>query len=155
LTPTEWHIVNGVRHGLTNAMIARMRGVGVDAVKYHVANILQKLGLSRRMDLRRWDGIAADSALFRKEKKMSQQHILGAIGQISRTVKDIAAATEYYRDKLELPHLYSFGNLAFFNCDGLRLFLSEGEGGAAESIIYFRVDDIHGAIEALAGAGLR
>ncbi len=85
---------------------------------------------------------------------MRQQHILGAIGQISRTVKDIAAATEYYRDKLELPHLYSFGNLAFFNCDGLRLFLSEGEGGAAESIIYFRVDDIHGAIEALAERGV-
>ena len=154
LTPTEWHIVNGVRHGLTNAMIARLRGVSIDAVKYHVANILQKLEFSRRMDLRGWGGIAADSALLRTEKEMNQQHSLGTIGQVSRTVRDIAAATEYYRDKLGLPHLYSFGNLAFFDCGGLRLFLSEGEGGAAESILYFRVDDIHGSIEALAGRGV-
>ena len=63
---------------------------------------------------------------------------LGAIRQIARTVRDIEESRRWYRDALGLKHLYSYGNLAFFDCDGLRLFLSEGEGSQQESIIYFR-----------------
>jgi hypothetical protein len=55
---------------------------------------------------------------------------------------------------LGLAHLYSFGNLAFFDCDGLRLFLSEGDGGPAESILYFRVHDVRVAASALAARGV-
>ncbi len=55
---------------------------------------------------------------------------------------------------LGLQHLYSFGKLAFFDCGGLRLFLSEGEGAAADSIIYFRVDDIRSAHVALEARGV-
>jgi catechol-2,3-dioxygenase len=40
--------------------------------------------------------------------------ILGRIGQISRTVKDIEQAQEWYGKVLGLPHLYTFGQLAFF-----------------------------------------
>ena len=69
-------------------------------------------------------------------------------------IEDIAAARAWYADVLGLKHLYSFGNLAFFDCDGLRLFLSEGEGGSADSILYFRVDDIRAACDALAGRGV-
>jgi hypothetical protein len=29
---------------------------------------------------------------------------------------------------LGLPHLYTYGDLAFFDCGGVRLFLSEGNG---------------------------
>lgn len=79
---------------------------------------------------------------------------LGPIGQIARTVRDIAAARTWYSDVLGLSHLYSFGNLAFFDCDGVRLFLSEGEGGAAESILYFRVADIRAAHAVLAARGV-
>ena len=39
----------------------------------------------------------------------------GTIGQLSRSVHDIAAAEAWYRDVLRLPHLYTFGNLAFFD----------------------------------------
>jgi len=35
-------------------------------VKYHVANALQKLSLSRRADLRQWTGVRRDSNLFKK-----------------------------------------------------------------------------------------
>lgn len=74
---------------------------------------------------------------------------LGPIGQISRSVTDIAAAEAWYRDVLGLAHLYTFGNLAFFDCDGTRLMLSAGEGGAPQPadqyIIYFRVPDIGAA----------
>ena len=63
---------------------------------------------------------------------------LGPVGQIARTVGDIAAARVWYGEVLGLPHLYSFGDLAFFDCGGTRLFLSQGavEG---QSILYFRV----------------
>ncbi|MBA3811760.1 MAG: helix-turn-helix transcriptional regulator [Caulobacteraceae bacterium] len=67
LTPAEWRVVEAVRHGMTNPEIARRQGVSTDAVKYHVANALQKLGFSSRIDLRRWDGVKRDSNLFRQE----------------------------------------------------------------------------------------
>ena len=79
---------------------------------------------------------------------------IGRIGQISRTVADIQQATAWYRDVLGLPHLYSFGDLAFFDCSGTRLFLSKGQAAAShESIIYFRVADIRASQAALAARG--
>ena len=48
LTPSEWRTVHAVQHGMTNVEIARRRGVSVDAVKFHVANALAKLGLPDR-----------------------------------------------------------------------------------------------------------
>ena len=85
---------------------------------------------------------------------MNNDIALGPIGQISRTVKDIAAARSWYADTLGLRHLYSFGNLAFFDCGGLRLFLSEGEGPASDSILYFRADDIRAAQAVLSSRGV-
>jgi catechol 2,3-dioxygenase-like lactoylglutathione lyase family enzyme len=79
---------------------------------------------------------------------------LGAVGQIARTVRDIEAARTWYADVLGLEHLYSFGNLAFFNCDGLRLMLSQGDAVAPESIIYFNVEDVRSAHRALAARGV-
>ena len=155
LTPGEWRVVEAVRHGLRNREIALGQGVSIDAVKYHVANALQKLGLSSRGELRRWDGVRRDSRLHSKEIAMEQDFRLGAIGQIARTVRDIAAARTWYADVLGLAHLYSFGNLAFFDCAGVRLFLSEGEGQAAESILYFQVEDIRTAHAALAARGVK
>jgi DNA-binding CsgD family transcriptional regulator/catechol 2,3-dioxygenase-like lactoylglutathione lyase family enzyme len=154
LTPAEWRVVEAVRHGMTNPTIARRQGVSLDAVKYHVANALQKLGLSSRAELRRWDGVRRDSLLARKELPMKPEVSLGAIGQIARTVKDIEAARRWYGEVLGLPHLYSFGNLAFFDCGGLRLYLSEGDGAPAESILYFRVDDVRSAHAALSQRGV-
>jgi len=154
LTPAEWRVVEAVRHGMTNPEIAKRQGVSTDAVKYHVANALQKLGLSNRADLRRWTGVKRDSCMFKQEITMEQDVRLGAVGQIARSVKDIAAAQSWYRDVLGLEHLYSFGNLAFFDCGGLRLFLSEGDGSASDSIIYFSVDDVRSASSALATRGV-
>jgi DNA-binding CsgD family transcriptional regulator/catechol 2,3-dioxygenase-like lactoylglutathione lyase family enzyme len=153
LTPAEWRVVEAVRHGMTNAEIARRQGVSRDAVKYHVANALQKLGLPGRLALRHWGGISRDSNLHAQEIAVGTTIKLDAIGQIGRSVKDLAASKSWYADVLGLEHLYSFGNIAFFNCDGVRLFLSEGEG-AADSILYFRVPDIRAAHAALADRGV-
>jgi DNA-binding CsgD family transcriptional regulator/catechol 2,3-dioxygenase-like lactoylglutathione lyase family enzyme len=154
LTPGEWRVIEAVRHGMRNREIADGQGVSIDAVKYHVANALQKLGLSSRAELRRWNGIRRDSHLHAKELSMEQDIKLGALGQIARTVKDIAAARTWYAEVLGLTHLYSFGNLAFFDCGGVRLFLSEGDGPASESILYFQVEDVRAAHAALAARGL-
>jgi catechol 2,3-dioxygenase-like lactoylglutathione lyase family enzyme len=136
-------VAEGVRHGLTNPQIARLQGVSTDAVKYHVANILQKLEFCRRIELRQWTGVRRNSSLFSREPTMKGSLTLGTISQISRTVRDIEEAKKWYGEVLGLLHLYSFGHLAFFDCGGIRLFLSQAETSSGpESIIYFNVSDI-------------
>jgi len=154
LTPAEWRVVEAVRHGMSNPQIAARQGVSLDAVKYHVANALQKLGFSSRADLRLWDGVRRDSNLANQEQTMSAHLTIGPIGQIARSVADVAAARHWYGEVLGLEHLYSFGNLAFYNCGGVRLMLSEGDGGPAQSVIYFRVNDIRSAHATLTARGI-
>ncbi len=156
LTPAEWRVAEGVRHGLSNRAIADRQGVSLDAVKFHVANIFGKLGLTRRAELRRWGGVRKDSNLARTKAMTTEiEHDveLGAIGQIARSVADIAAAQTWYGDVLGLRHLYTFGTLAFFDCGGTRLMLSQGDG-AAESILYFRVADVRPAYHSLRERGV-
>jgi DNA-binding CsgD family transcriptional regulator/catechol 2,3-dioxygenase-like lactoylglutathione lyase family enzyme len=160
LTPAEWRVVDAVRHGMTNPLIARRQGVSVDAVKFHVSNAMAKLGLASRLELRRWDGVASDSALNKAREakvtmeKTTQRLQLGPLGQIGRNVADAAAAERWYKDVLGLPHLYTYGNLAFFDMGGVRLFLEQGAGTPNQSVLYFRVDDIHGAYAELQARGV-
>ena len=77
---------------------------------------------------------------------------LGSIGQVSRVVSDIPRAVDWYGGVLGLPHLYTFGDLAFFDCAGIRLFLSLPENGSVpkdQAVLYFRVPGIHAAYEQL------
>jgi DNA-binding CsgD family transcriptional regulator/catechol 2,3-dioxygenase-like lactoylglutathione lyase family enzyme len=160
LTPGEWAVVHFVRHGLSDARIAARRGISRDAVKFHVRNAIAKLGLRGRADLKRWPGVPKDSAAFRratsKEKSMTTTELrLGPIGQISRTVRDIDEACEWYGKVLGLKHLYTFGKLAFFDLGGTRLYLSaEGAEAGPESVLYLRVDDIGAAYSELSARGV-
>jgi DNA-binding CsgD family transcriptional regulator/extradiol dioxygenase family protein len=155
LTPAEWRVVEAVRHGMRGPEIARRQGISRDAVKFHVANILAKLGLRSRAELRRWNGVRRDSALHAMEERMAENLTLGAIGQIARHVVDIEAARHWYGEVLGLPHLYSFGNMAFYDCGGVRLFLSAEHGAnPGDSLIYFRVEDIRTAAETLSARGV-
>lgn len=153
LTLAEWRVAEDVRHGMTNRIIADRQGVSLNAVKFHVANILSKLGMTSRAELRRWDGVRRDSPLRRTASEEVAPAALADIGQIARSVGSIEVATAWYRDVLGLPHLYSFDKLAFFACGPLRLMLSEGDG-VAESIIYFQVKDIRPVHQALAASGV-
>ena len=157
LTPSEWRTVHAVQHGMTNAEIARRRGVSVNAVKYHVANALAKLGLRNRRELRAWFRAPRDSALSREGRKTMEAELkLGPIGQIARSVADIQVSEAWYREMLGLPHLFTFGTLAFFDCGGTRLMLSQEKGGATkESILYLRVPDIAAAHRQLAARGVK
>ncbi|HEU4623450.1 MAG TPA: YciI family protein [Steroidobacteraceae bacterium] len=81
---------------------------------------------------------------------------LGAVGQISRTVRDIKEAEEWYGKVLGLRHLFTFGKLAFFDLGGTRLYLTqEAPGGPQpESILYLRVPEIHKAHDELRSRGV-
>jgi DNA-binding CsgD family transcriptional regulator/catechol 2,3-dioxygenase-like lactoylglutathione lyase family enzyme len=148
LTPAEWRTVYAVQHGMTNVAIARRRGISVNAVKFHVTNALAKLGLADRKALRRWFKTQGDTAVTTDLK-------LGPIGQIARSVSDVVASEKWYRDVLGVPHLYTFGPLAFFDLGGTRLMLSEEGGAAKESVLYLRVPDIGAAHATLAARGVR
>jgi DNA-binding CsgD family transcriptional regulator/catechol 2,3-dioxygenase-like lactoylglutathione lyase family enzyme len=154
LTPTEWRVVHAVQHGMSNRQIAARRGISLDAVKYHVAHAVAKLGVANRQGLRRWFREPGASALARKEKSMTTTVKLGALAQVSRTVRDIKESETWYGKTLGLPHLYTFGSLAFFDCGGTRLFLSAQEKPGPESVLYLRVEDIRSAYEVLRARGV-
>ncbi|HEX4736184.1 MAG TPA: LuxR C-terminal-related transcriptional regulator [Allosphingosinicella sp.] len=155
LTPGEWRVVEAVRHGLSNPQIAKRQGVSLDAVKYHVANALLKLGLSSRAELRRWDGVHDGSVIKRrKEAAMSADANSIGLAQICRTTADLEAANGFYGDILGLPLLYAFPGMAFFQLGEARLYLQQTDKPAAESILYLRVGDIHAEHRRLEAKGV-
>lgn len=87
---------------------------------------------------------------------MESEVRLSHIGQVSVTVHDIEAAIAFYRDVLGLAHLYTFGQLAFFDCAGTRLFLDALPEARDQgtSIIYFTVPEIHLATKQLEEKGV-
>jgi DNA-binding CsgD family transcriptional regulator/catechol 2,3-dioxygenase-like lactoylglutathione lyase family enzyme len=161
LTPAEWKVAEQVRHGMTNRHIAERMGVSLDAVKFHVSNTLSKLGFSSRDELRQWDGVAKSTALHQMRRSAMDAQVKGEryimLGQVARTVQSSEASRAWYRDVLGLPELYAFPGLAFFDLGGIRLMLTEEDGGLgpSESILYLRVPDIHAAKEELEERGVK
>ncbi|MDF3022601.1 MAG: hypothetical protein K0Q92_3904 [Steroidobacteraceae bacterium] len=152
LTPGEWRTVHSIQHGMSNAEIARRRGISVNAVKFHVSNALAKLGLRNRRELRAWFRAPAGSPVTQTLEAPVQ---ITQIGQIARSVGDTATAEKWYRDVLGLKHLYTFGALAFFDLGGTRLMLSQEGGAAKESILYLKVADIAAAHRDLQARGVK
>lgn len=83
------------------------------------------------------------------------QLALEKIGQIAIMVKDVQRATEFYRDKLAMKYLFTAGDLAFFDCGGIRLMLGKPEGAdSGTSTIYFKVPEINEAHEQMKSRGV-
>ena len=151
---------------MSDRTIARLRGLTRDAVKYHVANIKAKLGLTNRAELRQWQGIPANSPLSARSKEPDSKEQrgmadlqLGQIGQIARSVKNLAEAERFYRDVLGMRHLFTAGKLAFFDCGGVRLMVEDRSIVEVpdlhnDSVLYFKVADIHAAQEELTRKGV-
>ncbi|HYM52904.1 MAG TPA: LuxR C-terminal-related transcriptional regulator [Candidatus Dormibacteraeota bacterium] len=160
LTPAEWHVLDLVRHGMTRREIARRRDSSLNAVKYHLANIAGKLGVPGTRALRHWPGYPAASPLStRKEGPMSAAPTalqLGPIGQVSLSIRDVGRAERFYRDTLGLPHLFTFGDLVFFDASGVRVYLhrKDADEWRPGSILYFLVEDIAVAHQALLDRGV-
>jgi predicted enzyme related to lactoylglutathione lyase len=85
------------------------------------------------------------------------EQIVGSLGQVAITVSNVEAATKYYRDVLGLKFLFSAGpNLAFLSEGTLRIMLSTPQGSgavAANSILYFKVQDIESTHAAVVQRG--
>ena len=82
---------------------------------------------------------------------------LAQIGQIAVPVAEITRAVAFYRDTLGMRFLFQFGNLAFFDCAGVRLLLDvpeKPEFRQHSSVIYYKVADIQAAYETLGSRGV-
>jgi len=74
------------------------------------------------------------------------------LGQVTINVQNVERATAFYRDVLGLKFLFSAGQLAFFDCGGVRLMLDKPEKPEFDhpsSTLYFAVPDIHAAHQRL------
>src|SRR5450830_1356760 len=54
LTPREWEVLSLLRENLTNEQIAERLGVTLHAARYHVSEILSKLGVATREEAAAW-----------------------------------------------------------------------------------------------------
>ena len=81
---------------------------------------------------------------------------LGGLGQVSLNVRDVARAEQFYVEILGLPHVFTFGDLAFFDMDGTRLYRHRKDEDEWQpgSILYFRVDAIQAAWDELGRRGV-
>jgi len=82
---------------------------------------------------------------------------LAQIGQIAIAMKDLPRAVAFYRDVLGLPFLFEAPpKLAFFDCAGVRLMLTEPEKPEFDhpaSIIYYRVMNMRETVAVLKSRG--
>ncbi|MGA3069590.1 MAG: VOC family protein [Terracidiphilus sp.] len=81
---------------------------------------------------------------------------LNEIGQIALTVQDLQRAKDFYQNTLGMQLLFEAGAMAFFQCGAIRLMLGTSEKAVSNegTILYFRVEDIHGVHSALKNRGV-
>jgi catechol 2,3-dioxygenase-like lactoylglutathione lyase family enzyme len=82
---------------------------------------------------------------------------LNQIGQIALSVTDTDRSETFYEKVIGLRKLYRFGDLSFFDCAGVRLFLDkvkEPAGFRPQGCIYFRCADIALAVAELEKRGV-
>jgi methylmalonyl-CoA/ethylmalonyl-CoA epimerase len=81
---------------------------------------------------------------------------LGPLHQVSQPVKDLDRAVSFYGEVLGLRLIARPGPLAFFDLDGVRLYMqAPGDGGdVGGAVLYLAVDDIDGARRELGDRGV-
>lgn len=150
------------RHGMSMSAIASRRDISRYAVRYHLRNASQKLGIDDTAKLRHFPGFAVSSARNTQPTKgedMNQESTdlrLGPLGQVSMLTRSASGAETWYRDTLGLGHIFTFGDLVFFDCGGTRLFLRQvsDDEWRPSSILYFLVDDMERAYGTLTSRGV-
>lgn len=140
--------------------IAERRSISRYAVRFHLRNASAKLGVDSTRELRSFPGFPAASARNRATKGAGMTQVssttLGPLGQVSMLTRSAAKAEEWYRDTLKLGHIFTFGDLVFFDCGGTRLYIREVPDSEwrPSSILYFLVPDIEQAHRELTGRGI-
>jgi catechol 2,3-dioxygenase-like lactoylglutathione lyase family enzyme len=82
---------------------------------------------------------------------------LSQLGQVSLTVDDVDVAERFYGETLGLRKLFRFGDLVFFDCAGVRLFIEKSNSKPftpASSVLYFRTPDVGLAFQQLKSRGI-
>jgi methylmalonyl-CoA/ethylmalonyl-CoA epimerase len=83
---------------------------------------------------------------------------LSRIGQVFVNVHDLERAIAFYREVLGMKFLFQAPpNMAFFDCDGIRLMLGVADRPELDhpaSIIYYKVDDIERVYEIFKARGV-
>ena len=86
----------------------------------------------------------------------TQELQLGPIAQVGIMVKDLEAATAFYRDKLGVKHLFTAPGMAFFDLGGLRLMLGQANPDYPPcTYLYYKVADIEAAARTLQARGVK
>ena len=70
---------------------------------------------------------------------------LNGVLQIAIPARDVERATAFYRDTLGFKLLMNGPNMAFLDCDGIRIYLDANPGRAeagGNSLVYFRATNI-------------
>ena len=75
------------------------------------------------------------------------------LSQLSRRVESLDRARSFWRDTLQVPELYAFPGLAFFDLGGTRLMLNETGTSTEADILYLATPDIHATHAALGERG--
>jgi hypothetical protein len=76
-----------------------------------------------------------------------------SLSQLSRRVENLDRARAFWRDTLQIPELYAFPGLAFFDLGGTRLMLRETGAREEADILYLSTADIRDAHAALVDQG--
>jgi methylmalonyl-CoA/ethylmalonyl-CoA epimerase len=81
---------------------------------------------------------------------------LSTLGQVLVPVTDVERATAFYRDQLGVRFLFAYPGIAFFDADGVRLYLANPESAdfGGRATLYFKVPDIQAAVSVLAARGV-
>jgi catechol 2,3-dioxygenase-like lactoylglutathione lyase family enzyme len=148
------------RHGMSMQLIADRRSISRYAVRYHLRNATAKLGIRSSTELRHFTGFPNTSIRGNLAKGDSMAQIplvLGPIGQVSMLTRSASKAEVWYRDTLALAHIFTFGDLVFFDCGGTRLYLREVPDAEwrPSSILYFLVPEIAQAHAELVSRGIK
>lgn len=75
--------------------------------------------------------------------------------QVALTVGDLEEGIAFYEKTLGLKLLFRAGTMAFFDCGGTRLLVSNENDTQTKTILYYEVDDIHGASAKLGERGVK
>ena len=88
---------------------------------------------------------------------MNDQLTLGHLAQVSMLCRSAEQSEAWYRDVLRLQHVFTFGELVFFDMNGTRLYIREVADGEWRKVstLYFLVDDMTLAVAALEKRGVR
>ena len=89
---------------------------------------------------------------------MSADFHISGLRQVSQPANDLQASIAFYRDTLGLRFIAQYGNIAFFDLGGTRLFLESAGGDESHdhgsAVLYLQVADIQAATAALKARGV-